>query len=483
MKNNYQLLNDQENDALLNFILQERFFKYWEKNYYGNVNPEIMPIDSSNLELFITPTCNQKCEYCYLIKHKELYPQEINKPELILQNLDSLINYFIEKQYYIPQIDLFSGEIWHTDFGITILNKLYDSAFKGFKFDKIMIPSNGTFMQYPEYRDKIQTLIRKFKEINIRLTISFSIDGLVLEELNRPRVNDTMIRDENFYHKIFEFCKYNEFVFHPMVSSHSIDKWKENFIWWKNICKEYNADPHKALMLLEVRDDNWSEQNIKDYCDFLKFLFLDALNKYNNNIEDFIRFYFGLELQEPDEFKAGMGYTPYLLIESSYNVPCSISTELIVRLGDLSIVPCHRLSYPQFIYGKFNTDENNKITHITSNNVYMPIRTYFGNHRNCTPICDTCLYKQFCIKGCLGAQYESNNDPFFVNFSVCNLEQAKLNTLVQLYMEYGIYDKLKTIPPENRYYSISQDIIHFIERINENVLQKKEAYSCNNNYS
>ena len=36
--NNYQELNDKENNSLLNFMLYERFFKYWKKNYNNDIN-------------------------------------------------------------------------------------------------------------------------------------------------------------------------------------------------------------------------------------------------------------------------------------------------------------------------------------------------------------------------------------------------------------------------------------------------------------
>ena len=77
-----------ENNDLLKFMLNERYFKPWsdpsirERESYERRNSLL---DEANLEIYITSTCNQNCEYCYLQKNKTgLYPQEYDKPELIL---------------------------------------------------------------------------------------------------------------------------------------------------------------------------------------------------------------------------------------------------------------------------------------------------------------------------------------------------------------------------------------------------------------
>lgn len=67
------------------------------------------------LEFFITPQCNQHCDYCYLVKNgNKLYPKEIRDNKTILNNLKAYLDYLIEVKHIttIPRIDLFSGEIW-----------------------------------------------------------------------------------------------------------------------------------------------------------------------------------------------------------------------------------------------------------------------------------------------------------------------------------------------------------------------------------
>ena len=66
---------EQEQNELVKFILNERFFKPWENwdtTDYNSLSNE------SCLEIFITSSCNQKCKYCYLYNNPSLYPSEIN---------------------------------------------------------------------------------------------------------------------------------------------------------------------------------------------------------------------------------------------------------------------------------------------------------------------------------------------------------------------------------------------------------------------
>ena len=70
---------EKEESDLVKVILNQRFFKPWRE-----LNNTIVPNSKSlaseaYLELFLTSTCNQNCEYCYLQKHDALYPHEFNK--------------------------------------------------------------------------------------------------------------------------------------------------------------------------------------------------------------------------------------------------------------------------------------------------------------------------------------------------------------------------------------------------------------------
>ena len=64
-----------ENNEVLKYILEERFFSKFTPDYLAQQS-----FNGLNIELFITPVCNQACEYCYLIRHSDgLYPKEKEK--------------------------------------------------------------------------------------------------------------------------------------------------------------------------------------------------------------------------------------------------------------------------------------------------------------------------------------------------------------------------------------------------------------------
>ena len=124
-----------ENDQLLINTVNTGFLDYWRA---GNklIRQDI------GIELYITPECNQNCSYCYLCAHgDELYPKQIRNHEQILKNYKMFLNYCVENKLKPAHFDLFSGEIWQTQFGIDILEILYDclSSQKDFVPATVMI--------------------------------------------------------------------------------------------------------------------------------------------------------------------------------------------------------------------------------------------------------------------------------------------------------------------------------------------------------
>lgn len=52
--------------------------------------------------------------------------------------------------------------------------------------------------------------------------------------------------------------------------------------------------------------------------------------------------------------------------------------------------------------------------------------------------CLTCPFDPYCLKGCLGAQYEATGDLFVPGESVCKLHKTHLTFLVKTYCELGL---------------------------------------------
>lgn len=455
----------QENDNLLKFILNERFFKPWKTQIDFN---EKNLINETRLELYITSKCNQNCEYCYLTKYSDkLYPPEANKEDLILNNLKLILNWIMENDFRIPTIDLYTGEIWHSNFGLQILDILLEAVRNGLSTKFFTIPSNCSFLRNTRQRNLIQRYINLFNKEGVRLNFSVSVDGKIVEDESRPTVNKNDVKDDEFYEQMFLFAKHNNFYFHPMVSSSNIYKWKENYLWWKENLEKYDF-PLGAIMMLEVRNADWTEETIQLYNEFMDFLLEDFLKKYSYiDLANMVIKEYACQPEQDDYF----GYVPFFLGEAEESPTCSVADHLTIRLGDLAICPCHRTAYNKYLYGKFVV-ENNKIVDISAINTQMAIRILFANNKTASFGCDNCIFSEYCIKGCFGSQLENTKDPFIPIQSVCNFFQKKYSHLVLKYEELGVFDYLKTKTPYDIGFLSAQSLLRLRKEVLKNEMGK-----------
>lgn len=432
----------EESNQLLKSILNWRFFYPWKGvNQYED---QRSLINDSNLELYVTANCNQKCEYCYLHKYLGLYPKEFDNPELILKNLEILLKYLYANNFHIPSLDIFSGEIWHLQFGKDIFEMIYKYIKLGLKIDWIIITSNCSFVSDPASLQIIQQYIDKFNEINVPLVFSISIDGKIIDNDSRPRNDPSLIYTDEFYDLIAAFAKHNNFLFHPMISSHNVHKWRENYIWWTQYCEKIGYDVSTALMLLEVRDGTWTDENIQDYCDFIKILLNNFFNKecHGDNVL-FTRAILNTTLPNEPHLQ---GYIPWAIGLNDTFVGCSISNHLTVRLGDLAICPCHRTSYNEYLYGKFIV-EDNTITDIKAINPSLAIQILMNNIHTGYPTCSNCALNYICLHGCYGAQIEYGKDPCFPLPNVCKFFKMKVRSIFNEYERLGVINLCKQYKP------------------------------------
>lgn len=427
-----------EQNDLLKTVLDYRFFKPWEGNALQTISGTNLQNDA-NLEIFITNQCNQSCEYCYLVKYPDLYPCAKDHPTLI-NNLKILFNYLIEKDYYIPEINFFTGEIWQSQFGLDILDLTFEYCYeKGLGIGEIIIPSNCSFIIDRDATDKIQQRINKFSKFGIPLKFSISVDGKYVDNGVRPRNSKTIYTDE-FYDNLFIFAKRNFFCFHPMISAAGIEHWSENYKWWVQMHNYYNIDIFKS-MFFEVRNNDWTDEKIKIYCKLLEEMADDFLTTVCNN--DITQFADVMAMIRNAPIIT-TGYLPFFMQKSDTFPNCTLATELHVRLGDLALIPCHRTCYNKYLYGHFVV-EDDKIVDIKAINPQMAIQVYMGNIMYTIPGCDTCLWRETCLHQCFGCAIENSKDPFFPIYGVCKMLKAKYNCLMQYYKDKGIIDYYKTI--------------------------------------
>lgn len=414
---------NKENDLII-----EQIFEALIKN--SSLSPgERYKID---VELYLTASCNQKCEYCYLTKYGDkLYPLELRDQKTILNNLQILLSYFLEKKYDIKSFDIFSGEVWSSDFGISVLEMLLEYTKTSLTPPtEICIPSNCSFILNEPYFNKIKELIEAFSYYGVRLVFSASIDGPILEETNRSfkDVSKNILRDEEFYTKLFNFCKTYNYGFHPMVNAFSIENWPQQYSWWLDKFKEYDFNYYSHIMFLEVRNDEWSQEKIVSYLSFLNYAYEEVKNKiFDGNALKLLKSC--LNIPQEDINDNNQNYFHLRLTPTSSMMGCTVDREIMIRLGDLSWVPCHRTSYDKFKYGEFKV-ENNKIIGLKALNLPLLFSIYGVGYQG-HPKCDTCSIGSVCVRGCYGAQFEAHQELFYPCESVCSLLKAK--TLFLLY--------------------------------------------------
>jgi radical SAM protein with 4Fe4S-binding SPASM domain len=265
---------------------------------------------------------------------------------------------------------------------------------------------------------------------------------------------------------MFKFLKKHRFVAHPMITKNFVMNYKENYDFWiDNIIKydcSYEKNGKKIYnipMFLEVRDpDQWdSEDALKQYREFLLYVAEKDLSSYHNtNLEEFA-------MHVADDFSDSMQFLglynktrPYIInIPEIYSaIPCSIQSGLKCRVGDMALVPCHRTCYPNMIFGNFITnDDNTEIIGAIGDKVNLAHKIQTCNPNRSFLRCSNCNIKAFCLKGCLGSQYENTGELFGAQDNICKLFKTKYRTVHEICEKYGIYDIITnniSIPIERR---------------------------------
>ena len=433
-----------QNIELFNDILERNYYSYYRQG-------------KKQIEFYLSGICNQNCEYCYLHKYQEkLYPLAINNFDIIIQNFQYLINWYIENEF-ICDINLFSGDWINTKLRQPIFNIFYNS-FKNIKQNKrpkfIIIPDNMSFISDEKLINEVQNFIDKMKEIKIIVIFSASIDGKYCDD-------DRNQHTDEYYKRLFEFCEKNNFLCHPMVSSSNIKNWIQNFLWWQETAPQFIA---QDLMLLEVRDESWNNENIADLLNFCNFLIeYKYKNYFNSDLESFTKYLF--------HSKNKSGYSLERIVSSGFQeqsdkIGCNIQNNLHIRVGDLKFVLCHRLSYKELELGQLQVKENKIIKESLPINLELLVAKIYIK-RDCLPCCEQCLIRGICSGFCLGNSYENYRNFLVPTLEVCNLMKAKNSFLIQRYNELGVFD---IIEDENINNFMSKDTVKYLCFLKKTIL-------------
>jgi len=433
----------EERNKQLDALFKMLFFETWRGENNDNYHKDI--------EFQISPYCNLKCIYCYYNRYgKGLYPEDARNYDTIIRNTKLVLDWIEEHNYKIDVWNLFSGELLAQEIGFHVLDLMYQklkNTNKNILPNTITIPTNLTFILDEETTNRVINWIHKFRNLGINFHLSCSVEGKYMEQ-NRPfRQNiekgkelgkflfvpdKEEPRDDKYYDRTFRFAKTFGYGFHPMIYSKNIELWKKNFIWFNEMFKKYNM-PHNAIFLLEVRNPEWSPQAIRDFYDFIKFVYryvYENIAKCDSNVfREMLK-----KSQTINMLYSTIGINFYS------GVPCSMQQTFFIRLGDLHIVPCHRLSYNGLEYGKFKT-KGNRINGIEAINVEQAVGIYSIDHEN-NPFCQTCPIKNICNHSCFGANLESTGEMMTVHPNVCELNYAKVKATADILDELGLFYKV-----------------------------------------
>ena len=417
------------------------------------------------INLIIRPECNQRCDYCYITQHgKELYPIRLDK-EHTLHNVELFLDYILNQEKIMSdRWELFAGELFYDDIFFDIMD-LFEKYFKPIhdKYPEIfhppykqgfwdhvmiMIPANLSFVYYePEKAKKVIALREHFlKEYDVDISFSWSSDGpYAIDSREKKELN------KDYFDKILDFCIKTETGFHPMIAPENIHSWIESYDWWIEACEKLNIGTNHLgdfqPYLLDVRNDNWTDETIQGYCKLLEHIMEVRFKKIcKSDIDILAKNLFACDLL-PDEYSMNgcdpikLTYQGVGMTDTAVESPsCSLYTGIHFNCTNLSLVPCHRLAYPNLTAGYFITDENNEhIIDIEANNVslFTCLRTLKSWNM---PLCSKCDIYPICLQGCNGAQFEYSGDPLLPIPSLCHFFHKKYSFLIKLYEKYGLFD-------------------------------------------
>ena len=430
----------EERNQYLTELMDNLFFDPWREGEE----------DRKSLEWQVTYDCNLNCKYCYVNRHgDDLYKEDIRNKDDVIKNTKLLLNWIESQGLQIPRWEIFSGSLFSQEIGHNVIRLMYQKLSNTNKKkilpDTITVPTNMTFLMDKDITIKVEELIHKFHDLGIRLHLSSSVEGKYMEQ-NRPinhhlktgpnmgeHLFEPQERGEEYYDKFFKFTKKYNYGFHPMIYSDDIEAWKKNFLWYQGKMSEYDI-PHHKLFLLEVRNQEWSDREVQEFREFVTFIH----DWVYQNIADGNKEKFFELIKDSETINMIYG-----LIGSSKGkgMPCSIQSDVQVRLGDLHFGPCHRTSYKGLEFGKFK-ENGNMITGIEAINPEMAMAVYGLDHETLQG-CQTCPIRPICNKTCLGANIEDTGEIFSPNPKACQLGHAKVLGALDFYKNHNMFNMVK----------------------------------------
>lgn len=426
------MTNEELNDYTFEHFLNSYFYKDWLRD-----NPD------NHLEIIFSPKCNLKCEYCYMHKYSSTtFPSHMFDAEISIKNSIKILDW-LGRNNYAPALEIFSGELFAQKSGYDLIENILDffESHPNYKRPPyIIIPTNGTFLHSEKLTEKIEKYMERFEEFDCPMILSFSTDGLIVEETSRAYKIDLDLdesldkpRDQEYYDKMFSFMVKHHMCVHPMVYSKHVNKWIENFNWFMDMYEKYDI-PWWDLYLLEVRNYDWTEENVQDFSKFLEYIMDYAWDKLDHN-EDLYIDWLTTSPGFNDRICSGFNILFNTFAKSGVGTRCGMQNQLTIRASDLTVFPCHRLMYPGLDIGTYDEDFN---FHVKQIELGIAVHSFDPMEQN---VCSTCAIKHLCTTQCFGAQFETTKDMFTPIPSVCYLNFMKVKTILTKLDKLNLLEK------------------------------------------
>lgn len=444
-----------------NFIDNEKeFLIYFLDTYkYPGIkeeNPKVWH-KGSFTEIIANPYCDQQCSYCYIHRHgKELYPLDTRaEKEVQVKHLKMLLDYFIAHKVFIPNWEIYGGDLFHDGIFwdlMDVLAEKYDEiyAIDPTLFDRfghtkdgrveVVVPNNMSYFRNDEFKERLRTLRDDlYLNHHIILGFSWSTDGKYAVDSREKK----LLSDE-YWDDMLSFARSIEAGLHPMIAPENVKYWCENYDWWLEMFEKHNfsdVPKHFQPPMLEVRNPEWTDENLTDYMKFLKHMFDIRLNRFCDGDIDKMAYHYFVGDGKNGTLPQAHQMDPlkiYANDRQKYDerLSCSMQDQMHIVLSDMAIVPCHRLAYEQFRGGYFKFDDE-KITGIRPLNpsLYITAKTFSVTM---LPKCFNCDFKLCCMNSCLGANFEKSGELFVVPDEVCRLLKVKYGFIIKMLNETGV---------------------------------------------
>lgn len=254
-------------------------------------------------------------------------------------------------------------------------------------------------------------LIECFKNIPFHLQIPFCTYLSNIKKINNITLN--FLND------------YKQFLYIIINPNDTIQSYQE----LENIITFY---PQIQLNLITNKQVLWTNKQIDNYLLLLNYI-IDQ--EYIKKGKEFVNYIFSNNISQI--------YNPIILTyfdkKNNNNLNCPLGKSLTIDCNDLSFPSCCGLQNSIFNGGNF-TIENDQISDIVAAEGINGYLNQKNTNSFFKPDCMSCENKYFCQKGCNGASFQYNAEPYIPIKSICQLENSKINFLIKKYHELNLFN-------------------------------------------